>query len=90
MSGTGDDSLSAGINGNQNDNSSSAVGAVYVFVKNANSWVQRSYVKSTDPTVNSIFGRSVAINTAGTILVVGERTDISGSFPGDHGSVYIY
>ncbi len=42
-----EDSISTGINGNQNDNSGEAVGAVYVFVSSGNSWQQEAYIKSS-------------------------------------------
>jgi len=87
---SGDDSLSEGINGNQNDNSSTAVGAVYTFVRSSNVWTQRAYVKSTNPTVNNIFGYAVAMSSDGSYLLVGEKTGVEPGFPSDHGSVYIY
>ncbi len=42
-----EDSISTGVNGNENDNSSDAAGAVYVFVGSGNSWRQEAYIKSS-------------------------------------------
>lgn len=86
----GDDSLATGINGNQADNSRPAVGAVYTFIKSSTTWSQRAYVKSRNPVVNNIFGHSLSLNSDGSILLVGEKTDIVSGFPADQGSVYIY
>jgi hypothetical protein len=45
----GEDSASAGINGDQNDDSFGSSGAVYLFEKGASGWAQRAYVKSPNP-----------------------------------------
>src|SRR5215471_21498699 len=36
-----------GINGNQNDNSVYAAGAVYVFIRRNNEWAQQAYIKAS-------------------------------------------
>src|ERR687891_1856882 len=38
-----------GINGNQNDNSMYAAGAVYVFTRQGDAWAQQAYVKASNP-----------------------------------------
>ena len=90
VGGQGDDSLSDGINGDQNDNSRAFVGAAYTFVRTINTWSQRSYIKSINPVVNNIFGFSISMSNDGSILAIGERTDIVATFPADQGSVYIF
>src|SRR5664279_2639499 len=37
-----------GINGNQNDNSLSNAGAVYVFVRSGTTWTQQAYLKASN------------------------------------------
>ena len=39
----------SGINGNQNDNSIYASGAVYVFVRQGDTWTQQAYVNPSNP-----------------------------------------
>src|SRR5499427_10159053 len=40
-----------GVNGNQNDNSVYASGAVYIFVKRNGVWSQQAYIKASNPGV---------------------------------------
>ena len=47
---------SRGINGNQNDNSMYAAGAVYVYVRQGQAWTQQAYVKASNPGQNYHFG----------------------------------
>jgi len=56
-----EDSNATGVNGNQNDNSLSGAGAVYVFVRTGSTWTQEAYIKASNPGVDDNFGRSVAI-----------------------------
>ncbi|MBA3352980.1 MAG: FG-GAP repeat protein, partial [Blastocatellia bacterium] len=44
----GEDSNAAGVNGDQSDNSASASGAAYVFVRNGTSWSQQGYLKASN------------------------------------------
>ncbi len=50
----GEDSLDTGLNGNQQDNSGSNAGAVYLFERDAGSWQQRAYIKAKYPSSNGI------------------------------------
>lgn len=94
----GESSNAPGVNGNQNDNSVSSAGAVYVFVKTGNTWSQQAYLKSASPDSHDEFGASLAIE--GDTLAVGDWSDDSGSVgvngnPADDtmpgaGSVYIF
>ena len=47
---------SKGVNGNQNDNSVYASGAVYVFVRQGDAWTQQAYVRASNPGLSDHFG----------------------------------
>ncbi len=61
----------SGINGNQNDNSLYAAGAVYVFTRDGGSWVQQAYVKASNAGMSDHFGSAVALSGDGSTMVVG-------------------
>ena len=63
-------SAAAGINGNQADNSVFDAGAVYVFVRNANRWIQQAYVKPSNPQSGASFGHYVVLSADGNTLAV--------------------
>jgi hypothetical protein len=63
-------SKSSGVNGNQNDTSLSGSGAVYVFSRNGNNWVQQAYVKASNPRMSANFGHAVALSADGNTLAV--------------------
>ena len=69
-------SASAGINGDQSDNSLPLVGAAYVFARTGVTWTQQAYVKPVNPRLCSEFGWSVAALDEGRILV-GARSERS-------------
>ncbi len=64
-----EDSNSKAIDGDQNNNSLEASGAVYVFTNRGDSWVQQAYLKPSDALADDYFGLSVAIS--GDTLVIG-------------------
>lgn len=74
------------------NNSAPNAGAVYVFGRDGDSWVEQAYLKSDAPAEDKFFGASVAI--AGDLLVVGEpassplrfNTQITHGF----GSAYVF
>jgi len=66
-----EDSGSAGINGNQADNSAASAGAVYVFTRSGTTWSQQAYVKSANIDAGDLFGYAVALNADGNVLAVG-------------------
>lgn len=72
-------SAGAGVNpSSQADNSASRSGAVYVFEKEAGSWVQTAYIKASNSGFGDQFGYSVALD--GDTLVVGAlREDGNGA-----------
>jgi len=91
---------SAGINGNQGDNSVYASGAVYVFVRQGGGWTQQAYVKASNPGQSDHFGSSVVLSRDGNTMAVSAHwessaaTGINGnqndnSLP-QAGAVYVY
>ena len=93
-------SAAIGINGDQNDNTASESGAVYVFVLNGESWQQHAYVKANNTDSSDEFGFDVILSGDGRTLAVGAigehsaTTGINGE-SGDNsarnaGAVYIY
>jgi hypothetical protein len=78
-----EDSGSAGINGNQVDNTLTNSGAAYVFVRNGTTWTQQAYLKASNPRSNDVFGLSLALQ--GDSLVVPSRNE-SSSATGINGS----
>src|SRR6266849_3034596 len=97
---TAEASTAKSINGNQSDHSALNAGAVYVFVRNADSWVQQAYVKASNARAGDQFGASLALSNDGSTLAVGatgeasSATGINGdqkdaSMPGA-GAVYVF
>src|SRR5262249_6041278 len=63
-----EDSGAKGINGDQNDNSQSSSGAVYVFTRSGNAWSQQAYVKASNTDANDLFGYSIGLSADGNTL----------------------
>ena len=66
-----------GINGNQNDNSMYAAGAVYVFTRQGDSWTQQAYVKASNPGQSDHFGSSVVLSRDGNTMAVAAHFEAS-------------
>jgi FG-GAP repeat protein len=91
---------SRGVNGNQNDNSMYAAGAVYVYVRQGQAWTQQAYVKASNPGLNDHFGSSVALSRDGNTMAVAAHweasaaTGVNGNQNDDSlpqaGAVYIF
>jgi hypothetical protein len=64
-----EDSGATGVNGNQADNSASASGAAYVFVRSGTTWSQQAYLKASNTGADDWFGYSVDVS--GNTVVVG-------------------
>jgi trimeric autotransporter adhesin len=73
----GDDSNATGINGNQADVSASNSGAVYIFSRGNNGWVQQAYVKASNTDADDSFGVHVALSSDGNTLAVGAVSEDS-------------
>ena len=71
-------SSAAGVNGDQDDETAYAAGAVYVFVRDdAESWEQQAYVKASNPGFADNFGYFVALSADGNTLAVSGRFEAS-------------
>ena len=69
----------SGVNGNQNDNSVYASGAVYVYVRQGDSWTQQAYVKASNPGQSDHFGSSVVLSRDGNTMAVAAHWEASGA-----------
>lgn len=93
-------SNATGIGGNQNNNSASESGAVYVFTRSGSTWVQQAYVKASNAGALDLFGTSVVLSANGDTLAVGAPYEASNAtgIGGDQndnsalraGAVYIF
>jgi hypothetical protein len=75
VSAPGEASSATGVNGNQQDNSASAAGAVYVFQRTGTIWSQQAYIKASNTDRNDQFGSSLALS--GNTVAVGAPADAS-------------
>jgi len=67
--------LSAGVGGDESDNSGYAVGAVYAFSRSGTIWSQQAYIKASNPDDGDGFGGSLELD--GETLVVGAAGESS-------------
>lgn len=70
-----EESNATGINGNQSDNSLTAAGAAYVFMRSGGLWSQEAYLKASNTGANDEFGWSVAISNDS--IIIGARMEFS-------------
>ena len=63
-------SAAKGINGDQNDHSLFGAGAVYVFTRRGDDWVQQAYIKASNPKQSSRFGSTIALSADGNVMAV--------------------
>ena len=68
-----------GINGNQHDETMHGSGAVYVFTRSGNDWVQQAYIKASNPGESDEFGHYVALSADGNTLAVSAYFESSGA-----------
>ncbi len=64
-----EDSNATGVGGDEDNDSATESGAVYVFVRSGTTWSQQAYLKASNTDSDDAFGRAVAID--GDTLVVG-------------------
>jgi trimeric autotransporter adhesin len=96
----GEDSGARGANGADADESIPQSGAVYVYRRRGQTWIQQAYLKASNPGAEDFFGTSVALSADGSTLAVaapreasaatgvdGDQTDDSA--PGA-GAVYVF
>ena len=89
-----------GIDGEQSDNSAFASGAVYVFTRQGEDWIQQAYVKASNTGATDLFGSSVVLSGDGNTLAVAAHfessaaTGINGDENDDSipqaGAVYVF
>lgn len=94
-----EDGGSPGIDGDQADNSQRSAGAVYLFGRSGDDWIQQAYVKPTNPGAGDYFGYALALTASGDTLAVGAY-DEDGSLAGTNerqdddvfgtGAVYVF
>ena len=70
-------SAATGINGNQNDDSASNAGAVYVYARSGNTWAQQAYIKASNAGSGDYFGSSVDLSADGDTLAVAAHWEAS-------------
>lgn len=100
MSVTGDESPSAGLNGDRTAGApGSSYGAVYVHALNGTQWEEVAYVKASNPGPKDGFGANILIGDNGTLVVgVSEEGSSATGVDGDQdnddaefsGAVYLY
>lgn len=93
-----EDSRATGVNGDQTNDDADAAGAVYVFVRNGETWTQQAYIKASNTSVLYFFGNSVALS--GDTLAVGAPNEASNAIgvngnqadnsANDSGAVYVF
>ncbi|MEO8064501.1 MAG: integrin [Pseudomonadota bacterium] len=66
-----EDSFATGVNGNSLDNTVSAAGAAYVFVRTNAGWTQQAYLKAFNTEAYDSFGRDVTLSDDGSLAVIG-------------------
>lgn len=71
---SGEDSSTTGVNSTPNE-SASASGAAYVFIRSGSTWSPQAYLKSSNTGASDLFGGSVAVS--GDTVVVGARFEDS-------------
>ena len=71
----GEDSSGAFISEVESNNSLENAGAVYVFELEADTWVQTSFMKASNPGIGDNFGLALSLNNDGSTLAVGTSFD---------------
>lgn len=80
VSADNEDSASAGINGDDSDDSLQDAGAVYLFRRSGGSWAQEAYLKAHVPGWIEHFGSSLTLSASGRTLAVGARQESSDTY----------
>lgn len=70
---------SAGVNGDQSDDSVYGAGAVYVFSNDDGNWTQQAYLKALNPGLTDNFGYAVELSEDGNTLAVSAYFEASGA-----------
>jgi hypothetical protein len=77
----GESGISTGVGGDETQNPSlyGSSGAVYVFTRTDNTWVQHSYLKASNAGKADLFGKSVSISADASTIAVGAINEASSS-----------
>ncbi|EAR10547.1 hypothetical protein [Reinekea blandensis] len=79
VSANGEDSSSPFLKEVEDNNGLENSGAVYVFDRIDDTWVQRAFVKASNPGRSDQFGRALDLNQDGSTLAVGTDFDDNGA-----------
>ncbi len=98
VGGSGEDSDTTGVDGDQADNSATLAGAAYVFIRSGTTWSQQAYLKASNAEANDDFGWSVAVSgdtvVVGAILESSDATGVDGdqsnNNTGNSGAAYVF
>jgi hypothetical protein len=74
----GEASNATGIDGDQNDNSLTGAGAVYIYKRVGSAYMFQTYLKSPSPDPDDRFGTSVSISSNATTIAVGVPNEDGG------------
>lgn len=78
-------------NETQMDNSAEDSGAVYVYRRKGETWLQEAYIKASNADDNDFFGEALDLSDDGNTLVVGAKgEDGSNNSAHDAGAVYTF
>ncbi|HEX4418807.1 MAG TPA: DUF4215 domain-containing protein [Kofleriaceae bacterium] len=90
-------SKATGVGGNAADNSAKGAGAVYIYARSGNTWIQQAYVKASNTDANDHFGFALALSADGSTLAVGafgedsaSATDQTDNSAMDAGAAYVF
>lgn len=71
-----EDSIAAGLNGNDTDNTANDSGAAYVFTHANDTWSQRAYIKAPNTAAADAFATALALDgTGGTLAAAANGED---------------
>jgi len=70
-----DASGATGIDGDQNDETAPGAGAVFIYVRDGESWSQQAYLKASNTGAVDEFGAALDLSADGNVLVVGAPSE---------------
>ncbi|HWN67078.1 MAG TPA: cadherin-like beta sandwich domain-containing protein, partial [Haliangium sp.] len=89
-----EDSASTGVNGNQQNESASFSGAVYVFRRSGAMWAQEAYLKASNTGAGDHFGDAVAVSGDAVVAGAPNEDSADGNLSDDSafqsGAVYVF
>ncbi len=92
-----EDSNAMGVDGDGSNNSASASGAAYVFVRDGTEWSQQAYLKASNTGTSHQFGFSVAVSDDTVVAgAYGESSSTTGvdsvpdNLAGNAGAAYVF